>query len=65
LFVFIKLNYSERIVSVNQIFYTNGDERISTTEIKTDFDVQKNGSEKTYSEDKKILKIITREIDYY
>jgi hypothetical protein len=39
--------------------------RISTTEIKTDFDVQKNGSEKTYSEDKKILKIITREIDYY
>jgi hypothetical protein len=34
-------NYPERIVSViKSDFYTNGDER--PTEIKTDFDVQKN-----------------------
>jgi hypothetical protein len=60
------LTTPERIVSViKSDFYTNGDERISITEIKTDFDVQKNWIRKTYSEDKKILKIITREIDYY
>jgi hypothetical protein len=55
LFVFfIKLLTSERIVSViKSDFYTNGgDERISTTEIKTDFD-KKNGSEKHILKTKK------------
>lgn len=56
----------EKIVSViKSDFYSDDAERISTTEIKTECDIHQNWIRKTYSENKKISKIIVREIEYY
>lgn len=56
----------EKIISViKSNFYSDHVDRISKVEIKIEYDLHHNWIKKTYSENKKISKIIDREIEYY